>query len=66
MARDVGALTLFETLAHSGLPLPVTQKRRLRSWLRDESQPELPLGVGIVFRRVNEIDEVIKRAMRYV
>ena len=65
-ARDLGALRLLVTLSASGLSLPVTHKRRLRSWLRDTEDGEFVVAPGLVVRRGPEVEDVVKRALRYV
>jgi uncharacterized protein (DUF433 family) len=65
-ARDLGAVWLLVTLSGSGLSLPVTHKRRLRSWLRDTDDAELVVAPGLVIRRVDEVEQVLDRASRYV
>lgn len=65
-ARDLGALRLLVMLSGGGLSLPVTHKRRLRLWLRNTEDVELVVAPGLVVRRVEEVEQVMKRASRYV
>ena len=65
-SRDLGAVRLYVMLSGGGLSLPVTHKRRLRSWLRNTDEVELVVAPGLVVRRVDEVAEVMARASRYV
>jgi uncharacterized protein (DUF433 family) len=62
-ARDVGALTLFADLQFG---LPVKEKRRLCRWLRTaETGAETSLGVALIVRKTQVLDEATQAALRY-
>jgi uncharacterized protein (DUF433 family) len=62
-ARDVGALALFAGL---DFRLPIKEKRRLCRWLRTaEPGAETSLGVAVVVRKTQDLDNATRAALRY-
>ena len=63
-AEDVGLLALLPMIG--GAQLPLTQKRRLRAWLRSAAPgAELELSPALVVRRVPQVADALARAERY-
>lgn len=61
-ARDVLALAWFKL----GVPLSVSQKRRIRDWVREGASDELRLADGFVVRVEGAVEDVISRTQRYI